>query len=152
MHELRKSFMDKEAAEDSEAAVLQAAIMEENKNYREEIKKLEEEKSSVQKNMKSEIEKTSGLNNQIDRLTNDLNGAKEQIELLKSENKSFEFKLKNQREEIINSSRNQLQAERMESQQVTAGLRNQFKLTISLFISGIFLDLISNLKPEVGLV
>ena len=144
--------MDKEAAEDSEAAVLQAAIMEENKNYREEIKKLEEEKSSVQKNMKSEIEKTSGLNNQIDRLTNDLNGAKEQIELLKSENKSFEFKLKNQREEIINSSRNQLQAERMESQQVTAGLRNQFKLTISLFISGIFLDLISNLKPEVGLV
>ena len=128
MHELRKSFMDKEAAEDSEAAALQAAIMEENKNYREEIKKLEEEKSSIQKNMKSEIEKTSGLNNQIDRLTNDLNGAKEQIELLKSENKSFEFKLKNQREEIINSSRNQLQAERMESQQVTAGLRNQFKL------------------------
>ena len=124
MHELRKSFMDKEAAEDSEAAALQAAIMEENKNYREEIKKLEEEKSSIQKNMKSEIEKTSGLNNQIDRLTNDLNGAKEQIELLKSENKSFEFKLKNQREEIINSSRNQLQAERMESQQVTAGLRN----------------------------
>ena len=120
--------MDKEAAEDSEAAALQAAIMEENKNYREEIKKLEEEKSSIQKNMKSEIEKTSGLNNQIDRLTNDLNGAKEQIELLKSENKSFEFKLKNQREEIINSSRNQLQAERMESQQVTAGLRNQFKL------------------------
>ena len=119
--------MDKEAAEDSEAAALQAAIMEENKNYREEIKKLEEEKSSIQKNMKSEIEKTSGLNNQIDRLTNDLNGAKEQIELLKSENKSFEFKLKNQREEIINSSRNQLQAERMESQQVTAGLRNQFK-------------------------
>ena len=129
MHELRKSFMDKEAAEDSEAAALQAAIMEENKNYREEIKKLEEEKSSIQKNMKSEIEKTSGLNNQIDRLTNDLNGAKEQIELLKSENKSFEFKLKNQREEIINSSRNQLQAERMESQQVTAGLRNQFKLS-----------------------
>jgi len=128
MHELRKSFMDKEAAEDSEAAALQAAIMEENKNYREEIKKLEEEKSSIQKNIKSEIEKTSGLNNQIDRLTNDLNGAKEQIELLKSENKSFEFKLKNQREEIINSSRNQLQAERMESQQVTAGLRNQFKL------------------------
>ena len=128
MHELRKSFMDKEAAEDSEAAALQAAIMEENKNYREEIKKLEEEKSSIQKNMKSETEKTSGLNNQIDRLTNDLNGAKEQIELLKSENKSFEFKLKNQREEIINSSRNQLQAERMESQQVTAGLRNQFKL------------------------
>ena len=128
MHELRKSFMDKEAAEDSEAAALQAAIMEENKNYREEIKKLGEEKSSIQKNMKSEIEKTSGLNNQIDRLTNDLNGAKEQIELLKSENKSFEFKLKNQREEIINSSRNQLQAERMESQQVTAGLRNQFKL------------------------
>ena len=120
--------MDKEAAEDSEAAALQAAIMEENKNYREEIKKLEEEKSSIQKNIKSEIEKTSGLNNQIDRLTNDLNGAKEQIELLKSENKSFEFKLKNQREEIINSSRNQLQAERMESQQVTAGLRNQFKL------------------------
>ena len=120
--------MDKEAAEDSEAAALQSAIMEENKNYREEIKKLEEEKSSIQKNMKSEIEKTSGLNNQIDRLTNDLNGAKEQIELLKSENKSFEFKLKNQREEIINSSRNQLQAERMESQQVTAGLRNQFKL------------------------
>ena len=119
--------MDKEAAEDSEAAALQAAIMEENKNYREEIKKLEEEKSSIQKNIKSEIEKTSGLNNQIDRLTNDLNGAKEQIELLKSENKSFEFKLKNQREEIINSSRNQLQAERMESQQVTAGLRNQFK-------------------------
>ena len=102
-------------------------IMEENKNYREEIKKLEEEKSSIQKNIKSEIEKTSGLNNQIDRLTSDLNGAKEQIELLKSENKSFEFKLKNQREEIINSSRNQLQAERMESQQVTAGLRNQFK-------------------------
>ena len=129
MHELRKSFMDKEAAEDSEAAALQAAIMEENKNYREEIKKLEEEKSSIQKNMKSEIEKTSGLNNQIDRLTTDLNGAKEQIELLKSENKSFEFKLKNQREEIINSSRNQLQAERMESQQVTAGLRNQFKLS-----------------------
>ena len=121
--------MDKEAAEDSEAAALQAAIMEENKNYREEIKKLEEEKSSIQKNMKSEIEKTSGLNNQIDRLTTDLNGAKEQIELLKSENKSFEFKLKNQREEIINSSRNQLQAERMESQQVTAGLRNQFKLS-----------------------
>ena len=119
--------MDKEAAEDSEAAALQAAIMEENKNYREEIKKLEEEKSSIQKNIKSEIEKTSGLNNQIDRLTSDLNGAKEQIELLKSENKSFEFKLKNQREEIINSSRNQLQAERMESQQVTAGLRNQFK-------------------------
>ena len=119
--------MDKEAAEDSEAAALQAAIMEENKNYREEIKKLEEEKSSIQKNIKSEIEKTSGLNNQIDRLTNDLNGAKEQIELLKSENKSFEFKLKNQREEMINSSRNQLQAERMESQQVTAGLRNQFK-------------------------
>ena len=129
--------MDKEAAEDSEAAALQAAIMEENKNYREEIKKLEEEKSSIQKNMKSEIEKTSGLNNQIDRLTNDLNGAKEQIELLKSENKSFEFKLKNQREEIINSSRNQLQAERMESQQVTAGLRNQFKLTISFFNWGI---------------
>ena len=127
MHELRKSFMDKEAAEDSEAAALQAAIMEENKNYREEIKKLEEEKSSIQKNIKCEIEKTSGLNNQIDRLTSDLNGAKEQIELLKSENKSFEFKLKNQREEIINSSRNQLQAERMESQQVTAGLRNQFK-------------------------
>ena len=141
MHELRKSFMDKEAAEDSEAAALQAAIMEENKNYREEIKKLEEEKSSIQKNMKSEIEKTSGLNNQIDRLTNDLNGAKEQIELLKSENKSFEFKLKNQREEIINSSRNQLQAERMESQQVTAGLRNQFKLKF----------FISNLKPEVKL-
>ena len=41
--------MDKEAAEDSEAAALQAAIMEENKNYREEIKKLEEEKSSIQK-------------------------------------------------------------------------------------------------------
>ena len=118
--------MDKEAAEDSEAAALQAAIMEENKNYREEIKKLEEEKSSIQKNIKSEIEKTSGLNGQIERLTNDLNGAREQIELLKSENKSFEFKLKNQREEIMNSSRNQLQAERMESQQVTAGLRNQF--------------------------
>lgn len=132
MHELRKSFMDKEAAEDSEAAALQAAIMEENKNYREEIKKLEEEKSSIQKNIKSEIEKTSGLNSQIDRLTNDLNGAREQIELLKSENKSFEFKLKNQREEIMNSSRNQLQAERMESQQVTAGLRNQFKLCINL--------------------
>ena len=48
--------MDKEAAEDSEAAALQAAIMEENKNYREEIKKLEEEKSSIQKNIKSEIE------------------------------------------------------------------------------------------------
>ena len=32
-------------------------IMEENKNYREEIKKLEEEKSSIQKNIKSEIEK-----------------------------------------------------------------------------------------------
>ena len=127
--------MDKEAAEDSEAAALQAAIMEENKNYREEIKKLEEEKSSIQKNIKSEIEKTSGLNNQIDRLTNDLNGAKEQIELLKSENKSFEFKLKNQREEIINSSRNQLQAERMESQQVTAGLRNQFKLKFSFLNS-----------------
>ena len=62
MHELRKSFMDKEAAEDSEAAALQAAIMEENKNYREEIKKLEEEKSSIQKNIKSEIEKTSELN------------------------------------------------------------------------------------------
>ena len=123
--------MDKEAAEDSEAAALQAAIMEENKNYREEIKKLEEEKSSIQKNIKSEIEKTSGLNSQIDRLTNDLNGAREQIELLKSENKSFEFKLKNQREEIMNSSRNQLQAERMESQQVTAGLRNQFKFTFS---------------------
>ena len=147
MHELRKSFMDKEAAEDSEAAALQAAIMEENKNYREEIKKLEEEKSSIQKNMKSEIEKTSGLNNQIDRLTNDLNGAKEQIELLKSENKSFEFKLKNQREEIINSSRNQLQAERMESQQVTAGLRNQFKLNFSFFR----VDFISNFKPEVKL-
>ena len=147
MHELRKSFMDKEAAEDSEAAALQAAIMEENKNYREEIKKLEEEKSSIQKNMKSEIEKTSGLNNQIDRLTNDLNGAKEQIELLKSENKSFEFKLKNQREEIINSSRNQLQAERMESQQVTAGLRNQFKLNDSLRY-----DLKNRiLKPEVEL-
>ena len=122
--------MDKEAAEDSEAAALQAAIMEENKNYREEIKKLEEEKSSIQKNIKSEIEKTSGLNSQIDRLTNDLNGAREQIELLKSENKSFEFKLKNQREEIMNSSRNQLQAERMESQQVTAGLRNQFKIIV----------------------
>ena len=147
MHELRKSFMDKEAAEDSEAAALQAAIMEENKNYREEIKKLEEEKSSIQKNIKSEIEKTSGLNNQIDRLTNDLNGAKEQIELLKSENKSFEFKLKNQREEIINSSRNQLQAERMESQQVTAGLRNQFKLNDSLRY-----DLKNRiLKPEVEL-
>ena len=53
MHELRKSFMDKEAAEDSEAAALQAAIMEENKNYREEIKKLEEEKSSIQKNISS---------------------------------------------------------------------------------------------------
>ena len=122
--------MDKEAAEDSEAAALQAAIMEENKNYREEIKKLEEEKSSIQKNIKSEIEKTSGLNGQIERLTNDLNGAREQIELLKSENKSFEFKLKNQREEIMNSSRNQLQAERMESQQVTAGLRNQFKIIV----------------------
>ena len=132
MHELRKSFMDKEAAEDSEAAALQAAIMEENKNYREEIKKLEEEKSSIQKNIKSEIEKTSGLNGQIERLTNDLNGAREQIELLKSENKSFEFKLKNQREEIMNSSRNQLQAERMESQQVTAGLRNQFKIIVTL--------------------
>ena len=143
--------MDKEAAEDSEAAALQAAIMEENKNYREEIKKLEEEKSSIQKNMKSEIEKTSGLNNQIDRLTNDLNGAKEQIELLKSENKSFEFKLKNQREEIINSSRNQLQAERMESQQVTAGLRNQFKLKFSFFNSGIRVGFITNLKPEVKL-
>ena len=130
MHELRKSFMDKEAAEDSEAAALQAAIMEENKSYREEIKKLEEEKSSIQKNIKSEIEKTSGLNGQIERLTNDLNGAREQIELLKSENKSFEFKLKNQREEIMNSSRNQLQAERMESQQVTAGLRNQFKIIV----------------------
>ena len=142
MHELRKSFKDKEAAEDSEAAALQ-----ENKNYREEIKKLEEEKSSIQKNIKSEIEKTSGLNNQIDRLTNDLNGAKEQIELLKSENKSFEFKLKNQREEIINSSRNQLQAERMESQQVTAGLRNQFKLNDSLRY-----DLKNRiLKPEVEL-
>jgi len=134
--------MDKEAAEDSEAAALQAAIMEENKNYREEIKKLEEEKSSIQKNIKSEIEKTSGLNNQIDRLTSDLNGAKEQIELLKSENKSFEFKLKNQREEIINSSRNQLQAERMESQQVTAGLRNQFKSTFSFHSSSILLKVV----------
>ena len=124
--------MDKEAAEDSEAAALQAAIMEENKNYREEIKKLEEEKSSIQKNIKTEIEKTSGLNGQIERLTNDLNGAREQIELLKSENKSFEFKLKNQREEIMNSSRNQLQAERIESQQVTAGLRNQFKIFVTL--------------------
>ena len=36
-------------SEDSEPAALQAAIMEENKNYREEIKKLEEEKSSIQK-------------------------------------------------------------------------------------------------------
>ena len=134
--------MDKEAAEDSEAAALQAAIMEENKNYREEIKKLEEEKSSIQKNIKSEIEKTSGLNNQIDRLTSDLNGAKEQIELLKSENKSFEFKLKNQREEIINSSRNQLQAERMESQQVTAGLRNQFKLKLSFHSSSTHLRVV----------
>ena len=119
--------MDKEAAEDSEAAALQAKIMEENKNYREEIKKAEEEKSEIQKTIKSEIEKTSGLNNQIDHLNSDLSGAKEQIEFLKSENKSYEFKLKNQRDEILDSSRNQLQSERMESQQVTASLRNQFK-------------------------
>ena len=129
-------------SEDSEPAALQAAIMEENKNYREEIKKLEKEKSSIQKSIKSEIEKTSGLNNQIDRLTSDLNGAKEQIELLKSENKSFEFKLKNQREEIIHSSSNQLQAETMESQQVTAGLRNQFKSIFSFHSSSTHLRVV----------
>ena len=88
------------------------------------------------------MKKTSGLNNQIDRLTSDLSGAKEQIELLKSENKSFEFKLKNQREEIINSSRNQLQAERKEWKQVTAGLRNQFKSTFSFHSSSILLRVV----------
>ena len=108
MHTLRESFMKKEKESDTEYSAMQAAIMEENKNFREQVQSLEESLELALKNVKNETERNVALEANIHRLKTELATARDSIDLLKSEIKSFEFKLKNQKEEILALSRNQV--------------------------------------------
>ena len=60
-------------------------------------------------NKNIEIEKCQALEGQLQRVKTDLSLAKDSVELLKSEIKSFDFKLNSQKEEIMNSNKTQLQ-------------------------------------------
>ena len=59
-------------------------------------------------NKNIEVEKSQALEGQLERVKTDLSLAKDSVDLLKSEIKSFDFKLNSQKEEIMNSNKAQL--------------------------------------------
>ena len=79
------------------------------KNFREQIKSLNYDLDLERKNINLEVEKAQSLEAQLHRVKTDLALSKDSVDLLKSEIKSFDFKLKSQKEELLNNNRNQLQ-------------------------------------------
>merc|ERR1711935_876031 len=105
--------------------------MSENKNFREQIKSLNYDLDLERKNMNLEIEKAQSLEAQLHRVKTDLALSKDSVDLLKSEVKSFDFKLKSTKEEMLSGNRTQIQAERAEADK----LREHMKTVTSSMAS-----------------